>query len=673
MMKRWIARRRRRLDLYGRMRGVETRLRDFAQAFSGGPDPAERIRRLDDALAAMEHRLAQAEGDFGTLKEQAEAITADHRHELAALQDRLAEVATGAEAAGQDAAAAVQVGDKARSATDALSIRTARLETQRQLDMEEGRKTAAATLQELKRSIIRWRSAEDALTQVDRTLPSRRYVGRPWEDQRPARLRPGLALGLPFLQAGAPDRLHMTALESDGAPSAERLPLDMPDDNWVAFAPIGSLASPAFSRTVLTQIERHPETAVFYADDLAIETEEAIDQIRLKPEFDLTLLAAQDYVGAPLIVRVDALRTLNGLDPARGTAACADLLFRAQALGLQIRRIPEVLLAHPGRRVQATAPDYRAMLQAQASLADYRITAGATLDSFRLERRFTEAQTQPVTLLIPTRRTTVPGTKDSYIERLLASLAATDWPMDRLIVIVGDDVAGEPDWARRPWPFTLRRIETIRGAHEAFNYAAKMNILWRAAETEQIVFMNDDVRAIDGGWLKALQTFALDPGVGGVGARLLCEDGSLQHAGMAPHGAGAAHLWIQRLGSQGTYQNWASVHREWSMVTGAIFATRRALMDRMDGFDERYSLEFNDTDLSLRMREAGYRIVSTPFAQMIHVERASRRQTPPPEAEAALFHERWSAWLANDPSWHPGLDSNRVEVTPTPTSNAWYV
>ena len=92
----------------------------------------------------------------------------------------------------------------------------------------------------------------------------------------------------------------------------------------------------------------------------------------------------------------------------------------------------------------------------------------------------------------------------------------------------------------------------------------------------------------------------------------------------------------------------------------------------MGGFEEQFSLEFNDTDLSMRLRKAGYRIVYTPHAQMVHVERASRGGMPPPGDEAALFHARWSSWLADDPSWHPGLDLTRIEVMPAPNPDAWY-
>jgi GT2 family glycosyltransferase len=660
MIKRWIARQRRRLDAYGRLRRVESRLSDLAVVIAKSEAQAERLSAMEETLATVEQQflrqIAQAQDD-----------------QMAALNDRMAEAQRWAEDTAQDTREAMMKSETAIAAANALAVRTARLEAQRQLDFEASQKVALASLAELKRTIIQWRNADDALAQIDRSLPSRRYPGRPWEDQRPRRLSPSLTKGLPFLEAGASGKLHMVALGRDGAPTDALPSSDLPDDVWIAFAPLGSVASPAFSSTVLEQIDRHPDAAVFYADDLAVRSEEAINQIRLKPEFDITLLSAQDYVGAPLIVRLDSLRALGGLNVAHGTAACADFLFRASARGMVIRRIPEVLLAHPGRRIQASASDYRAMLQAQPSLDAYEVTPGATVGTFRLKRRFTAAEKPMVSVLIPTRRTQAPDSNETYVERLLASLAATDWPLEKLTVLVGDDIPGSPEWARRKWPFKLHRIETLRASNEPFNYAAKMNRLWRAAETEQIVFMNDDVRALDGGWLEALQTFSMDAGVGGVGARLLFEDGSLQHAGMAPHGAGTAHLWIQRLGSQGVYQDWALVHREWSMVTGAVFATRRTLMEEFGGFDERFSLEFNDTDLALRLRAAGYRIVSTPFAQMVHTERASRRDTPPPAEEAELFYQRWSHWLANDPSWHPGLDLNRVEVMPSPISNPWYL
>jgi GT2 family glycosyltransferase len=109
------------------------------------------------------------------------------------------------------------------------------------------------------------------------------------------------------------------------------------------------------------------------------------------------------------------------------------------------------------------------------------------------------------------------------------------------------------------------------------------------------------------------------------------------------------------------------------MVTGAVFATRRSVMDQADGFDERFSLEYNDTDLCLRLRAMGYRIVCTPMAEMIHSEKASRGERLPPGDETALFLSRWRGWLDNDPAWHPWLRRDCFEMTPGVDTNAWYL
>ncbi|WP_188699465.1 glycosyltransferase [Sphingomonas prati] len=466
------------------------------------------------------------------------------------------------------------------------------------------------------------------------------------------------------------DAIRLVLLAADGAPLDTALP-DPADDRWILFAPTGACIAPDFADIVMAHIAARPDASLFYADDIAAETEFAVDHIRLKPEYDRTLLAAQDYVGAPLLVRASALVQLGGLAVGLRTAAIADLLFRADSAGLAIARIPHVLLGHRGQRVCTVQADQIAMLHAQPSFGGFDIVPGAA-ESVAIRRRFVSGAEPAVTLLIPTMRTPVPWGDMTLIEQLLIEIARADWPMERLTVIVGDDGEGVPDWAERRWPFALTRIATARAPGEPFNYAAKMNRLWRAAETEQIVMMNDDLVPTGYDWLNALLTFAVDPTVGGVGARLLFTDGSIQHAGIGPVGTGATHLWVRRRHGTGAYQGWTDVQREWSMVTGAVFATRRSVMARVGGFDERFSLEYNDTDLCLRLRTLGYRIVYTPLAEMIHSEKASRGHALPPGDETAAFRSRWRAWLDQDPSWHPRLHRDRIDLTPQYAGSAWY-
>lgn len=478
-----------------------------------------------------------------------------------------------------------------------------------------------------------------------------------------------LAAGLPLTDPIDP-ALHVLPLHSDGSLG------EMPDDlftdpqGWTLIAPHDALLSPLLGRAWREAVVARPDAAIFYGDDFAAGEARRLDQLRLKPAFDLTLLTAQDYIGSPLIVRTDILAEL-GLRHETGTAVLDDLLFRAHHRGVSIVRIPETLLAFRGTRPRALPDDRLKMLAAQPQLAPFSIRPARVPGTFAQWRNFGN-QYPRVSLIIPTCRSRAPGEQQDYVEGLLEAVSAAAWPMENLDVIVGDDVVGSASWAERIWPFTLRRVETPRAADVPFNYAAKMNQLWRTADTEQIIFLNDDVRPDQPGWLKALVGLAIDESVGGVGARLLYPDGRLQHAGVAPQFGGVAHAWAWLPAGKANYQDWALVQREWSMVTGAVFATRKSLMELIGGFDEQFSLEYNDIDLCLRLRSLGYRIISTPEAEMVHAERASRGETAISGAQFAHFATRWRHWLDDDPSWHPGLRRDSFEVMPIDDPWAWY-
>ena len=142
---------------------------------------------------------------------------------------------------------------------------------------------------------------------------------------------------------------------------------------------------------------------------------------------------------------------------------------------------------------------------------------------------------------------------------------------------------------------------------------------------------------------------------------------------MFPAFHSVVHAWLNWPADTKTYQDWALTQREWSMVTGAVFATRRTVLDRINGFDERFSLEFNDVDLCLRIRNLGYRIVYNPEAVFTHVEKVSRGATIAPGEERTLFLSRWSRWLEKDPSFHPLFIQNRLDLVAEPETDAWYI
>ena len=97
-------------------------------------------------------------------------------------------------------------------------------------------------------------------------------------------------------------------------------------------------------------------------------------------------------------------------------------------------------------------------------------------------------------------------------------------------------------------------------------------------------------------------------------------------------------------------------------MTAACLLVRKAVYEQVGGLNEtELRVAFNDVDFCLRLREAGYRNVWTPYAELYHHESATRGQEDTPEkrarfaGEIAYMQRRWGDWLANDPAYTPNL------------------
>ncbi|MFX1684463.1 glycosyltransferase [Paraburkholderia sp. A2RI-6] len=435
--------------------------------------------------------------------------------------------------------------------------------------------------------------------------------------------------------------------------------------HWYVLSDEGTELSAELGSVLQREAAIRPDIGIFYVDH-KIRSEKLPD---LRPDFDLTLLLAYDYIGLPIAVQANALAGLLAKAP-RGAAFSYALLLRAVQGGITIGRIPQLLAMREKRYPQAPREDRLRVLEnwLGQDRIHFDLKPGIPPYALQLRRRVNEMP--PITLCVPTRQS-YPATdrngesQHPFIHGLLETIGRLDYPMDKLKVIVGDDLPDGSAYANRTWPFELTRVVTERAPGEPFNYAKKMNQLWRLSQTEQIVLMNDDITSESTDWLQALVTFSMQEDVGGVGARLLYPNGTVQHAGFCGGMFGlCAHAWMGRPADEPTYQDWAIVHREWSMVTGAVFATRRSVLEEINGFDEVFSLEFNDVDMCLRLKALGYRIVYTPHAELVHHEKASRGQALPPGSDLARFLKRWGAYLADDPLFHPRLDRYSFALRP---------
>ena len=261
-----------------------------------------------------------------------------------------------------------------------------------------------------------------------------------------------------------------------------------------------------------------------------------------------------------------------------------------------------------------------------------------------------------VTVVIPTR-----DRADLLRACVDGLLRRTDYPDVRVIVV--DNGSREPETHDYFSELAQDHRVEVLPAPGPFNYSALNNAAVRAASTPLVLLLNNDVVVRDAGWLREMVSQASRPGVGVVGARLLYADERVQHAGVVlgiGGVAGHSHKYAAPH-ETGEFGRLKLTH-QFSAVTGACLLTHRDLFLRLGGLDEGdLAVAFNDVDYCLKVRTAGLRVLYTPYAELYHLESASRGLEESPQQlvrfnrESDVMRDRWAPWLLDDPAYNPNL------------------
>ena len=250
------------------------------------------------------------------------------------------------------------------------------------------------------------------------------------------------------------------------------------------------------------------------------------------------------------------------------------------------------------------------------------------------------------------------------LEKCLYSIwSKTEWDNFEVIVIENNstDPATFAYYETLPSRFADCRVVYYKGA---FNFSAINNFGATFAEGEHLLLLNNDIEVLSHDFLRELLSYSQRPDVGAVGAKLYYPDDTIQHAGIITGlggYAGHSHKYHKRDGSG--YMFRLATVQDFSAVTAACLLVRTAVYDELHGLDEEFTVAYNDVDFCLRVRDAGWRIVWTPYAELYHYESKSRGSDENDPAKKARFdaeHERLYAVhgrenILHDPYYSPSL------------------
>jgi GT2 family glycosyltransferase len=401
----------------------------------------------------------------------------------------------------------------------------------------------------------------------------------------------------------------------------------------------------------------HPDSEVLYSDEDRLDPAGRLSGPVLKPDWDPELLTSFPYACHLLAVTPELYGKVGGGPADTPGTHHYDLALRATEAASQVVHLPHVLYhrrcdeAMAAERMagafdaDAVAAALRAALRRRGVRA--HLEEGPLSGSFLVRR---EVAAQPlVSVVVPFRDQ--PGMLRACVDSLRSE---PGW--DRWELVLVDNASTLPETRALLAQLTEEVGAQVIEYPGRFNWSAVNNLAARSCGGDLLCFVNNDVEARSPGWLRALVEQAIRPEVGAVGARLVYDDGRLQHAGIVLGLIEVAGHWLRDLPADHPgYLGGAKLIRQCSAVTGACLMTRRQVFEDHGGFDESFRLAYNDVDYCLRLRRSGYHVVFTPLAELVHHESRSRGLASSPE-ESARFLRLWGdAVRGEDPFFNPNL------------------
>ena len=426
---------------------------------------------------------------------------------------------------------------------------------------------------------------------------------------------------------------------------------------------------------VADAIAANPDAGLIYSDEDKVDVAGNRFDPYFKPDWNPDLFRSHNMVCHLGVYSTDLARKLGGFREGFEGAQDYDLALRCseQLAARQIVHIARVLYhwrSHPGSTAQAGSEKGYALLAGQRALDEHfsrtGVSAKAELLDFGMYRaHYALPSASPlVSLIIPTRNGL------HLVKQCIDSIfAKTSYENYEIIII--DNNSDDP--ATLDYFASLAgdaRIRILRD-ESPFNFSALNNAAVLQAKGEYIGLLNNDVEVISPQWLEEMMGLAIQPGVGAVGARLWYPNNTLQHGGVITGLGGVAghsHKHLER-GAPGYFYH-AQLIKTLSVVTAACLVIKKSIFLEVGGFNETdLKIAFNDVDFCLRVRQAGYRNIWTPYAELFHHESATRGYEDTPEKqlrfaqEVKYLKERWGESLTHDPAYSPNLTLDREDFS----------
>lgn len=447
-----------------------------------------------------------------------------------------------------------------------------------------------------------------------------------------------------------------------GISAATNAALQVSTGEWVALLDHDDeLAQDALYHMV-DAINERPRADVLYSDEDHIDAEGVRSDPFFKPDWSPHLILSENYVCHLLMFRRELALAVGGFRPETDLSQDHDILLRLSQQAREIVHVPHVLyhwrtdvdgVSRASTREVSVLASSRRVVEGHLQ----RLGIGATVEEGRVPSRWRVRYPVPrdarVSIIVPS------GGKVDQLHTVLTYLSEKTEHRDFEVVVVDNSRGDEVQHLLAQWRRSRQPVRSLDMRGLPFNFSLLNNRAASTCDSRLLLFLNDDTAAIEPGWLTALVELAAQPSVGAVGAKLLYPDNTIQHAGVVMGVLGSCgHAFRRGFHDQRSYFDLPDVIRDVSALTAACLMVPRSVFQEVGGFNETdFPVAYQDVDLCLRIREAGYHVLYTPHALLHHFEAKTKtaKDIDPKPEEVAALKRKWARYIEADPFYNPHL------------------
>lgn len=494
--------------------------------------------------------------------------------------------------------------------------------------------------------------------------------------------RPAVQAAVEAFRAAHPGCVVVyAAIENKGIAQNTNGAADLAEGEYMALCDHDDLLAPhamyVMGKAILRQRAQGKPDDFLYSDEALFAKSMQKPMVgHFKPDYAPDYLLCCNYICHLAVFKAALFRQVGGERPECDGAQDHDLFLRLLEVCGTAVHIPQVLYywrVHAASTSGGVEAKPYVTENAKRTLLEHLQRTGqqATVENGLFPSTY-RVRWQPegeplVSILIPN--------KDHVddLEKCLYSIySKTTWENYEVIVIENNSTEKETFSYYKQAEKRYDRLRVVQ-YQGGFNFSAINNFGRKYATGKYLLLLNNDVEVQNGDWLTEMVSQCARPGGAGIcGAKLLYPDGTLQHGGVVTGlGGYAGHSHKYAKGEGSGYMFRAATVQDFSAVTAACLLVSAKIYDEMQGLDEKFTVAFNDVDFCLRVRDAGYRVVWTPYACLTHYESKSRgldeknkEKMARFEGERARLYEKHTReGILADPYYNPSLSKDREDFS----------